>query len=78
MEEKEFWLVWQPGGSKSPTQRHATESEAAIEAERLAAIVPGKPFYVLCAVIRSESKIVETTRLRSTPSWAVPKAQPKF
>lgn len=50
MDEQEFWLVWNPMGSRPPTYQHLTPEGAGREAERLAAARPGEPFYVLHAV----------------------------
>lgn len=46
---EEFWLVWSPTGTKSPSHRHSSEGLACIEAERLARLAPGQHFYVLHA-----------------------------
>jgi hypothetical protein len=48
MNDKAFWLVWNPG-SKNPSVRHTTEESAARESSRLAHANPGLSFYVLKA-----------------------------
>lgn len=45
----EFWMVWNPEGNRPPRYQHKSEKSAADEAERLAGLYPGKPFYVLHA-----------------------------
>lgn len=44
----EFWMVWSPTGGP-PTVRHPSERCAELEAERLAALRPGRRFYILHA-----------------------------
>lgn len=44
-----FWLVWSPDGH-NPQHRHATDTLAKQEAERLARSNPGKEFFVLEAL----------------------------
>lgn len=57
-----FWLVWRDGGS-NPTKKHATESEARAEAERLAAKHPGSRFFVLPALQFAQA-------VTPAPTWA--------
>ena len=45
-----FWLVWSPQGDRPPSYRHASYDDAKNEARRLAALHPGKEFFVLEAV----------------------------
>jgi hypothetical protein len=60
MSEK-FWMVW-VAGSHNTNKRHATQSQAQVEAERLANL-EGKSAYVLEAVSVSEKISVETRLL---------------
>jgi len=46
---EKFWIVWCPTGAKSPSFRHATYRDAAVEAERLARANAGQTFFVLGA-----------------------------
>lgn len=48
MNEREFWMVWNPDG-RPPSVRHLSRISAVREAERLARSNPGECFYVLCA-----------------------------
>lgn len=45
-----FWLVWSPTGATPPRRRHATESAATAEAERLARVHIGHAFYAVQAI----------------------------
>lgn len=57
-----FWMVYGLG-QRQPTVRHKTFASAQGEAERLARVAPGTPFYVLEAVSVSRRVDVETIRL---------------
>lgn len=61
-QEEGFYVVWQPE-SGAPTKRHRYEHLAVQEAERLAAMNPGRKFYVLAASHVSQHVRVTTTRL---------------
>jgi hypothetical protein len=43
-----FWMVWREG-SGGCRHRHFSKADALLEAQRLAAIHPNQPFYVLKA-----------------------------
>lgn len=49
MDNLEFWMVWNPNGSRHPMYQHTSAKSAADEAERLATANPGQSFYVLQA-----------------------------
>lgn len=48
-DDYEFWLVWNPNGTRPPHYQHSSAKSAADEAERLAAENQGESFYVLHA-----------------------------
>lgn len=50
MNEKKFWVVWNSDGF-SPKVRHVDKGSACQEAQRLAALNPGKQFVVLEAML---------------------------
>lgn len=50
MNEEEFWLVWNPESSRSPSRQHLSAESAGDEATRLADSKPGESFYVLHAI----------------------------
>jgi hypothetical protein len=45
-----YWVVWSPRSRRPPYFRHTSLDSAAAEAERLAALNPGRHFYVLQCV----------------------------
>lgn len=47
MDDKQFWLVWNPQSPSPPMHRHSTLDSATTEAERLARLHKGERFYVL-------------------------------
>lgn len=47
---KQFWIIWCPQGSKTPSHKHPTEELAIGEAERLARLHPDKEFFVMEAI----------------------------
>lgn len=49
MNEKKFWIVWNPQVGV-PTRKHSTRESAEAEAERLSSIQPFDHFIVLEAV----------------------------
>lgn len=56
---KVFYLVWSPRGD-NPRARHATETEAIQEADRLAKKYQGRHFYVLESVGYSKVDVDST------------------
>jgi len=55
-----FYLVWEPQNGYTK-HRHDHRHQAELEAERLAALNPGKDFYVLQALTQSAIKKPVTT-----------------
>ena len=55
---KRFWMVWNPRGS-APVCRHSVIESATAEAERLARLNHGVPFFVLEAI---EMRMVDDMR----------------
>ena len=49
MNERSFYIVWNPSGPTMPKARHDTPLLAKAEAKRLAGLHPGQRFYVLCS-----------------------------
>lgn len=63
-EDDRFWFVFREQGGP-PTQRHATESSARTEAERLANMYPGHEFHVLeCIGTVKKTSVVWTNRTK--------------
>jgi hypothetical protein len=62
MDEKMFYLVWNPFGH-SPSFRHATYDSALKESRRLAQENPCATFYVLAAMSKSKNVSVQTVEL---------------
>lgn len=60
MNGREFWIVWNPDSSRAPRVRHACESAAIHEAERLAMENHGYEFVVLKAVTGRRVKSMVT------------------
>jgi len=62
--DRDFWIVWSPGGERPPQCRHYSQADAVRKAERLARANPGQRFFALMAVTVS---IVPTTMTRRFP-----------
>lgn len=62
---EDFWIVWSPDTTCTPTVKHETKEAAEKEAERLATMHRGKRYYVLEGVSLSVAPPinVKTTRL---------------
>lgn len=59
-ETHEFWVIWNEHGIHPPRFKHYSEESAMKEASRLAAVAPGRVFYVLkgtAAIVRSDLQI---------------------
>lgn len=64
--DRDFYIVWSPGGPTPPKVRHFALHEAQREAERLARAHPGQRFFVMAAASVS---VLPTATTKAFPNF---------